>query len=82
MWANPINVLLATNGQVNLSPNTSAALSGPWARAEKRAWVLTTANAEVSKTPRYLAQKWGQLQPSIAVLPPENMGQLAYFGPT
>ena len=29
-----------------------------------------------------LAQKLGQLQPSIAVFPPENMGQLAYFGPT
>jgi hypothetical protein len=29
-----------------------------------------------------LAQKLGQLQPFLAVLPPECMGQLASFGPT
>ena len=29
-----------------------------------------------------LAQKLGQLQPFIAVFPPECTGQLAYFGPT
>ena len=29
-----------------------------------------------------LAQKLGQLQPFLAVFPPECMGQLALFGPT
>ena len=28
------------------------------------------------------AQKLGQLQPFVDVLPPECMGQLAFFGPT
>ena len=37
--------------------------------------------AQVSKDAK-LAQKLGQLQPFIAVLPQECMGQLASFGPT
>ena len=35
---------------------------------------------QVRKTPE-LAQKLGQLQSFVTVLPPECMGQLTYFGP-
>jgi hypothetical protein len=38
--------------------------------------------AILSEKDAKLAQKLGQLQPFIAVFPPECMGQLAYFGPT
>jgi hypothetical protein len=34
------------------------------------------------RKPTKLAQKLGQLQPSVAAFPPECTGQLASFGPT
>ena len=48
----------------------------PWHARRRRE------RGRASENDAKLAQKLGQLQPSIAVIPQENMGQLAYFGPT
>jgi hypothetical protein len=46
------------------------------------AFVSQWANFPTSEKDDKLAQKLGQLQPSIAVFPQECTGQLASFGPT
>jgi hypothetical protein len=69
------------NGDERLSPeefqfgiDSGAGLrQSPWLGEQK-------ANDESEKDAK-LAQKLGQLQPPIAVLPEECMGQLASFGP-
>ena len=47
-------------------------------------WTIWNANKNhhTSEKDAKLAQKLGQLQPFIAALPQESMGQLASFGPT
>jgi hypothetical protein len=44
-------------------------------------WALKGCARQSEKAAK-LAQKLGQLQPFLAILPQKEMGQLAHFGPT